>query len=278
MPADYQFPPTTGDNLSYINEIPVWMKFYCAPYSTFSENRTRSNIITKSYATIKIPYPQEKTTLNSQDYVKAPTLNVRTVERGFGGFGEMLSANFNAISESASSFLSGGGVLRFDHFETVLSPGARRTHNFNIMMVGKNKDQTAAANDIAAVFQTNVFPIASNGSILNMLHPPLWYFQAISLTNTSSGSISNLSSDVYWDTDPLVSVLKSVDINKSSILNTPFASPDYFPIAVNIKLSFIELEPALQKGDGSLNIISRSERLSDTRGAGGFPTGRPAGV
>jgi len=263
MSVDYQFPPTNGDNISYVNEIPVWMKFHCAPYSTFSENRTRSNIITKSYATIKIPYPQEKTTLNSQDYVKAPTLNVRTVERGFGGFGEMVSANFNAISESASSFLSGGGVLRFDHFETVLSPGARRTHNFNIMMVGKNKAQTAAANDIAAVFQTNVFPIASNGSILNMLHPPLWYFHAIcAVAPVPSGTISGLDSNVYWDTDPLVSVLKSVDINKSSILNTPFASPDYFPIAVNIKLSFIELEPALQKGDGTLNIISRSERLN----------------
>jgi hypothetical protein len=261
MPIEYQFPPN-GD--SYFNEIPVWMKFYCAKYSTFSENRTRSNIKKDSYVTIKIPYPQEKTTLNSQDYVKAPTLNVRTVERGFGGFGEMVSANFNAISESASSFLSGGGVVRFDHFETVLSPGARRTHNFNIMMVGKNKAQTAAANDIAAVFQTNVFPIASNGSILNMLHPPLWYFHAICAVDPvpQSGTKSGLDSNVYWDTNPLVSVLKSVDINKSSILNTPFASPDYFPIAVNIKLSFIELEPALQKGDGTLNIISRSERLN----------------
>ena len=145
--------------------------------------------------------------------------------------------------------------MRFDHFESILSPGARRTHTFNINLISKNEDESDAANAIALAFQTNVFPIATN-NYLTMRHPPLWWFRSM-ITGIADWDIQTA-----WDGQPLPSVLRTVDINRSPILNTPFIGSNFKPVALNIKLSFIELEPALQRGDGSFNIISRSERLA----------------
>ena len=87
-----------------------------------------------------------------------------------------------------------------------------------------------------------------------MGHPPLWYFFA------NGDNIDPIR--WYWDGNPLVSVLRSVDVNRSPIGRTPFMTPDFTPLAVNIKLQFIELEPAMQLGDGTTGLLSRSERFS----------------
>jgi len=247
-----QFPST---NDPFFPDIPVWMNFYAANYSTFSRNRTRNYIISHNYLQISIPYPQDHTTMNNQFYGKAGSKNNRVIEKGFAGVGQMINAQFNKFIETSNSFLNGGNILQFDHYETQLEPGARRTHKFNILMIAKNREQAKQINDIALAFQTNVFPISNTTSILTMRHPPLWCFKALVIGN------SDFQTNSYWDGQPLVSVLASADINRSPILNTAFITSDFKPIAVNIKLSFIELEPALQVGDGSLRIWSRSERL-----------------
>ena len=55
----------------------------------------------------------------------------------------------------------------------------------------------------------------------------------------------------------LPSVLTTVDINRAPIQNTPYVIGTN-PLAINIKLNFIELEPAFR--DTSLNLKSRSQR------------------
>ena len=253
MPVEFTFPP---NNSTFHRDIPVWMKFYCADYSTFARNRTRASITSSAYVTLTIPYPQQHNTLNSQSYQAGGSLNVRAIEKGI--LGNLIGEQIAATAELANSFFSGGGVLRFDHFESILSPGARRTHTFNINLISKNEEESFQANKIALCFQTNVFPVALD-NYLTMRHPPLWYFKSIV---TDIRADPGLETQTAWDGQPLACVLRSVDINRSPILNTPFIGSDFKPVALNIKLSFIELEPALQKGDGSLNIISRSERLA----------------
>ena len=230
------------------------MNFFCADYSTFSKNRTRNSVIGRSYNTISIPYPQQHKTLNSQSYEMGGSLNVRSIEKK--SISGLVQAQLDATAETANSFLNGGSVIRFDHFESRLKAGDRITHNFSIDLISKNSNQAFNANEIAKRFQTNLFPIASNGSILTMFHPPLWYFEALVVGDSSRDTRAN------WDGQPLVCVLRTVDINRSPVLNLPIIGSDFKPVALNIKLSFIELEPAMQKGDGSLRIISRSERLA----------------
>jgi hypothetical protein len=256
MAFTYQYPPS-GD--PYFNEIPVWMAFYVADYSTFNKNRTRAAVRNSAYGRIYIPYPREHTTLNTQDYTAGGSLNVNLIEtRNLSG---MMGQQITATQELANSFFTGGSVIRFDHFETILSPGARRTHGFNVNFICKTKAQADQANAIALTFQSNMFPIAGTESLLTMNHPPLWYFEAVVPNGTPDGPYAP---QVYWDGHPLVSVLKSVDINRSPLLNTPVITPDFKPIALNLKMAFIELEPAMQPGDGSANIISRAERFKDT--------------
>lgn len=250
--TNFQFPPT---NDPFSNDIPVWMNFYAAPYSTFSGSRTRDSIVSRNYLHISLPYPQEHTTTNSQLYNKAGSKNNRIIEKGAAGARQMAKAVYEKFAESTESFFSGGNIITFDHFETQLEPGARRTHRFNILMIAKSAEQAEQANKIALAFQTNVFPSSSTKSILTMRHPPLWCFKAVVIGSDDFNVRS------YWDGQPLVSVLSLVDINRSPILNAPFITVDFKPVAISIKLSFIELEPALQTSDGSLEIWSRSERL-----------------
>ena len=246
----YQFPPETDE---YSEEIPVWMTFYATDWSTFNFKRTIAFILSNPDFSINVPYPRQMNTNNSQTYTAGGSLNIQSVETGnlLGTLGQQITAT----KELASSFFSGGSVIRFDHFETILEPGARRTHSFEINMVAKNEDQAKMANAIALIFQNNCFPIANTESLLTMRHPYLWYFEA-----TSTDAVHFVPD--YWDGTPLPSVLKQVDINRSPILNTPFATPNYSPIALNIKLLFVELEPAMQLGDGSLRLVNRAERFT----------------
>jgi hypothetical protein len=231
------------------------MTFYAKEWTTFNSGRTRSAIQLKPDGVISIPYPRQMNTSNSQTYTAGGSLNVQSVETGnlLGTLGQQIAAT----KELASSFFSGGSIIRFDHFETILEPGARRTHSFEINMVAKNEKQSRIANTIALLFQNNCFPIANTASLLTMKHPYLWYFEA---TSTKEGFLPD-----YWDGQPLPSVLKQVDINRSPILNTPFSTPNYKPIALNIKLLFVELEPAMQSGlnsrSGTLSLMNRAERF-----------------
>jgi len=251
--GDLQFPPR-GD--IFENDIPVWMDFYANNYSTFSKNRTRSAVQHNPITYISIPYPQQHTTLNSQRYSGAGSLNVRAIEtqNPLAIVGQMGMATGDKIA----SYFRGGNVLSFDHFESVLQPGDRRTHYFNMNLIAKTAAQATAANDIALSFQTNVFPIITD-NLFTMRHPPLWAFGA---RLVGGGMNDYRKSQSYWDGQPLVCVLNAVDINRSVILNTPFAGTDKSPIGINIKLSFTELEPALSDGSGK-NIISRSERFAN---------------
>jgi hypothetical protein len=257
QPTSYQFPlKQTEDE----KEIPVWMVFYAKPWSTFNSNRTRRAVINdNTRIEVRLPFPKQMATMNSQNYVAGKALNVQSVETG--SLVGTIAQQVLATRELFNSFMSGGSVVRADHFETVLEPGARRTHLFEFNLVAKNEAQANMMNYISLIFQNGVFPIANTQSLLTMQHPYIWYFQAFK----GIGGVGDFY-PIYWDGEPLVSVLKSVDINRAPILNTPFVTPDYKPVALNMKLNFVELEPAMQSGElvggvGSAKMVSRAERF-----------------
>lgn len=250
----YPPPPTTtgeGDNAvtsyDWTTEHAVWMHFYAAKYSTFYQNRTRTFVQNNPIASVTMPYPQRHSTGNYQQYMsgKYPDL-----EGLFDKEDYKLKEQ-----EMENSFTQGLGVMSYDHTETVLTPGARRSHQFDITLVARNSPEAWVINRIGRLFQSFMFPGTFTQSVLNMTHPPIWSWYVTLPEGTDEGC-------KLWDGDPLVSVLQSVDINHTPIQNIPFTTPDMLPLAVNIKLSFLELEPAMQydyRIDGGL--ISRSERF-----------------
>ena len=64
MAIEYIFP-----NDTYGTEIPVWMNFYAAPFSTFSEKRTRNEVLSNPVVTIAVPFPNRMSTANTQQYM-----------------------------------------------------------------------------------------------------------------------------------------------------------------------------------------------------------------
>jgi len=245
MPIDYIFP---GPDDTFAKEIPIWMVFHACRYSTFAQNRTRAWVENNAAARIAVPYPLAHGTSNTQQYMsgKYPDLE-----------GLFNKEDYKLKEEEMNnSFTQGLGIMSYDHLETVLTPGARRTHRFDMNLVAKNSNQAFRINRIARAFQTYMFPSAFTQSVLNMSHPPLWAFYATGKKELTYEEAK------FWDGDPLVSVLQSVDINHSPIQNLPITTPDFIPLAVNIKLSFIELEPAMQLGTGALGLLSRSENFT----------------
>jgi len=235
-------------NDNYATEIPVWMWFKAAPFSTFSENRTRNAVVSNAVASIAVPFPNRMSTSNTQQYMTGQDSDLE-------GLFDKEEYDLKQ-SESQNSFTQGLGIISYDHAETLLTPGARRTHLFDMNLVAKTQDQAFTINNIALAFQTYMYPTAFTESLLNMGHPPLWHFFA-------SGDFGEEKiKQSYWDGNPLVSVLQSVDINRSPISSLPFMTPDFTPLAINIKLRFIELEPAMQLGNGAFGLFSRSERFT----------------
>lgn len=243
MAIEYIFP-----NDTYGTEIPVWMVFKAAPFSTFSEDRTRNAVVSNSVVSIAVPFPNRMSTANTQQYMTGQYSDLE-------GLFDKEEYDLKT-SEKQNSFTQGLGIISYDHAETLLTPGARRTHLFDMNLVAKTAAQAETISQIGLAFQTYMYPSAFTESLLNMGHPPLWYFFA-------AGDNIEKIKQAYWDGNPLVSVLQSVDINRSPISSLPFMTPDFTPLAINIKLRFIELEPAMQLGNGNLGLFSRSERFTE---------------
>ena len=247
------------------NEVPLWINFYGAPYGTFSQSRTRSTVVSRSRVRINLPFPTQLNTLNKINYSNTNSPQSLMVELGL----KDQAAEFaTGLTEKAKSFFSGGNVITFDHMETVLSPGGRRTHLFEYNLIAKTIASAQQANEIALAFQSNMHPIADTASIYTMRHPFLWYFV------TEQGGR-------YFDGDPMVSVLNSVDVNRVPIQNLPYyivgnvGSVQKMPLGLNIKLAFTELEPAFKPSTtGTNTLINRSERII---GGSGVGWGRPQG-
>jgi len=273
-------------------DVPVWITFYSANYSTWAFYRTPAAVTSNCNNKIVLPYPNNFNTLNNIPYANSASIQMRGVEQvlkktfgtrqnnqpapGFGGtvpinpepsepanqaapqtntlqnVGGMLAQGAIASGELFESFMTGGNVFRFDHTETVLKPGCRRTHTFEFNLIAKSGESAQAASRIANAFQANAHPGAFTRSIYTMTHPDIWTFGI----STKPGE-----SESQLDGQGLTCVLARVDINRSPIQNIPytiFYNGKRWPLAVNIKLNFTELEPALNL-DGQ-NLIIRSQK------------------
>lgn len=253
-------------------DVPVWITFYSANYSTWASKRVPSQIASYPNNIIALPYPTTFNTLNSIPYKNAPSIQMRGIEKMLRGGQRdeakaateggqqaaeepsllgLAAENAKASNELLESFMTGGNVFRFDHTETVLEPGCRRVHRFEFNLVAKTLNSAKMASKIALCFQASAHPGNFTKSIYTMNHPDIWIF---GISDTIGDFNPNL------DGFGLTSVLRGVDINRSPIQNLPYTLSDSatissagpsalkYPLAINIKLEFQELEPALNWG------------------------------
>lgn len=231
------------------NEITNWMTFWAADYSLFSSNRTPDAIIEQSFNSITLPFPGVYNTQNTQEYSNTASPQIKAFELGVLG---SLKESILGTIEKTESFLRGGNVMTFDHMETVLVPGGRRTHRFEFNLIAKTPDSAVEAAKIGLVFQTLMHPGFNTQSVYTQTHPAVWIFTAGQIQANYNNRYG------YMDGNPLPSVLTSVDINRAPINNVPYMIAGA-PIATNIKLTFLELEPAFH-GASDQHLYCRSQR------------------
>ena len=244
-------------------DVAAWLSFYAGPYSTFSRNRTPASIMNNAHTIITLPYPGIFNTQNHQDYSNMPSPQIRSLEMGV--FGTLQQSILGTI-ERAESFINGTGIMTFDHMESVLTPGGRRSHKFEFNLIAKTEESAGQAVNAALEFQTLMHPGANTVSIYNQTHPALWVIVATS-TVPAAGSASYSNDRGGLDGFALTSVLTDVDINRAPIENIPYviksnSAEAYWPIATNIKLSFIELEPAFSDPREGRVLINRSQKFT----------------
>lgn len=248
----YIFPPPADPTHT---DVKQWITFWAADYGMFSESRIPAAVIGNAFNSITLPYPGIFNTQNAIEYSNMPTPQVKALEIGM--FGSLQQSLIGTI-EKTESFLRGGNVMTFDHMETVLQAGGRRTHRFEFNLIAKSREAADTAADIALVFQTLMHPGFNTESIYTQTHPALWVF-TVGNTVEDSGYGSDGG---YLDGHGLTSVLSNVDINRAPIQNIPYTvlgSEYYVPLAINIKLSFVELEPAFH-GKSDKVLYNRSQR------------------
>lgn len=243
-------------------DVPLWITFYSSNYSTWATKRVPSHIASYPNNAIVLPYPSNFNTLNTIPYSNSPSIQMRGIEKMLlKGETEMaqiaaegeVSEEMNIMgladeallsrNELKESFMTGGNVFRFDHMETVLQPGCRRTHTFVFNLIAKTRNSAEIASKIALAFQANAHPGNFTRSIYTMNHPDVWIFGI----HEKPGS-----ANAYLDGFGLTSVIQKVDINRSPIQNYPYSlvsnSGLRCPLAINIAITFVELEPALNAG------------------------------
>jgi hypothetical protein len=287
--ADYYYPDPSDPS---IGDMRIFTTFIHAPYSTWATYRRPSSIYARRTNAIILPYPNNFNTLNNILYTNSPSIQIRAVEEvmragtgmplsmqekmkegnanGFGppgnpgiptpapgavsALGRLAGHHATAGGELLESFLTGGNVFRADHTETVLKPGCRRTHVFEYTFIAKTEASALAASKIALLFQGKAHPGAYTKSIYTMNHPDIWIF---GISDTPFKSTN------WWDGYGLTSVLSRVDINRSPIQNIPYyiktGTSGIVPLAINIKLTFIELEPAFNFNDWGLQVRSQKD-------------------
>jgi len=220
-----------GDNMS--SEIPVFLTCFWGDYSRYNKDRTKSSIISKGNY-IQVPYPKLFNVSNDVPYTNSGTIS--------GGPMDNLKTAFDNLTfegnQLVNYFLKGGSSFTYDNMESVLTPGARRKYIVGMDLIAKTEAQAEKAKLIADTFQKNAFSTWEGGNRLIWKHPPLW---VLSTTTTQN----NTTNSKGWDPTGLPSVLTHVDINKNPILDTPFNLSNDHPLAININLSFVELEPAV---------------------------------
>jgi hypothetical protein len=236
MATTYTFPPDQQ------SEIPVYLKFRWADYARYNSKRTKT-AINSSGNYILVPYPKLFNVSNDMKYMDSGTVG--------GSLADFAKIQIDNLTKStdmtANYFMQGGSAFTFDNMETVLAPGGRRKYDISIDLVSKTLAQAQMAVNIANSFQLNAHSTWDGTNVLVWKHPPLWYIQAC---NNTGGELPG------WSPSTLPAVLYHVDINRNPILDTPFNLNGNYPLAININLRFMELEPAVNYGN---QLVNRAE-------------------
>jgi len=259
--------PTDGDNLAVIT-LPLPIELTNNTFANYQEQiyETRFGILDATPAEIA----EDFATGSGGAGKLYNLLGGFNLETFLGAFGRDVYYNYVRDKFGISDF---HGEVPMDLRDAIYSSMQFRTHVFSWLFVPKNTAEAERVARICNMFNTLSHPMRNTTVQLasRAIHPPMWNISVYDEDGTQGQRHR-------WLPYPQLSVLQQVQIRTRQAETGPWTmtAPDgngHWPVATQLGLTFIELEPniaVVADGDGNGKIISRSGYLANAGlGSGG---------
>ena len=148
------------------------------------------------------------------------------------------------------------GLVDMDKKELLFKDAGHRTFQFTFSMLARSNAEAELISQLATAFEAHSLPEPSNLTNEKMFHPPLWQWYVF---GRSGRQYRNLDAGT-WTGFSQTSVLTDVRVNRTGA-GGAYSTPTGDPLAINLSLSFTELEPNL-RFPGSNAIGSNSQIIT----------------
>jgi hypothetical protein len=269
---------------------PFLMNFKAVEWSNkqMFRNEVSTDLAGAALADIWMPPPKNINGIDSINYTREgasqgglfPNVSTQGFWEEITTLGGLIPAIQDVLGLSEATMAQ----VAMDESESVFKGAGLREHNYEWNLVTLDEDDAVAIENVTRMFHIWGYPGASwQTTSSRMIHPPMWIINIASPSSAGTASgvggsgfrAGNVRSEKMswrWGQNPLLSVLKSVNITTQGAAAGSFAfgsKSNSYPPQVNISLSFIELEPAV-RSENNNQLISRSQvRGHEHDGAGG---------
>jgi hypothetical protein len=254
------------------SEIPLWLKFRCFEYQGFigRQTGTFAGVLPtppNQLGLIYVPAPQELVSGVQNNYkeigvkdifnaVVAPISmlggNIPVIGKKIKPVAEFIQAATSAAVTLSSYFI---GISPPDFNDNIFAGSSKRVYSFNLVFPCLTDEDSFAAFAVGRSFEALSAPYASRVPFL-FKHPPMWLFGV--------GPGTGPAIDFTWLTDPQLSVLTNVAVNRSAPDKGSYAVLTQYglkPSVTTVSLQFVEIEPVYRD---VLSLVSRSQALQQT--------------
>lgn len=208
-------------------EQPMWLNFYCAPYSLLNNERTRPGVIQRHFAHIALPMPKEPGYQiahefgESNDNPVAPVLTSAGIANAGGGIKGTLSVLKRKLQPATYYWERMFATSTFRRFSniaeyTMVSEGRKR-YFFQYVLVPKNERETIEIENLVGTFRKSSYPSVATGLPERTYPQNLWCLQVSAGNQTpfTSNSSDPFDLTANWLGEPLVCVLETIKVEKN---------------------------------------------------------------
>lgn len=206
-------------------EQPMWLNFYCAPYSLIDTERTRPGVIQRSFAHIQLPLPKEPGYQVAHEFGEsnnnpvAPVLTAAGIANAGGGIKGTLNVLKRKLQPATyywERMFATSTYRRFSNIAeyTMVSEGRKR-YFFQYVFVPKNERETLEVENIVGTFRKSSYPTVATGLPERTYPQNLWCLQVSQGNQTGIGGPDPFNLTANWLGEPLVCVLETIKVEKN---------------------------------------------------------------
>ena len=261
--------PRSGTWTSKDN-MPFGIRFQAVEYSNKQSIRENNpDRAGGTYAKIVLPLPKNENVNNEIGYSEGKTETGGLFDPSSAGMGQLFSTGLGitTLFKDITGMSAFAGQRPMDKRDQIFKGANFRTHSYSWKLIPKNAEDGELISKIVTKFQNFAYPMVStNQQASRVIHPPIWHIRALNFM----GDREDTNAMRIWDMEPLPSVLTSVKITTAGAAgDAAYAVGNkgkQYPAATELTVNYVELEPAINSGNGYLQ--SRSQIKGNARRGG----------